>query len=542
MIITCEACNASFNLDESRIAPSGSKVRCSKCKKVFIAYPSAPPSDEALHGKGNAISDTGKTDDLEFGLDFEMESREKEDVGDALGSEVSEELDLSDLELELDLDQERDVGEIEEFKELELELEELDEIEEAGAAGMDETSDLKLELDDLDELGVLGREAQSTSGETAGNEDENDFDLGEFDLELDNAGGEDEAEETETEALEFEELNQDKMPGDEEISLAEPVLDELEADELDLGDFDLELDKAQQEKVDEIEIEEESDIILGEESEEELTESEAETIDFDSPQELENEEELTFEGLDDSDIAARAMATPKTDLFEVEEISLEDDSFSMGEDKQVAETGEPGASKPFSTGGGVKVRTVSPASEPVKKGANLFLVGILIVVLLLGGTYFVLDYLGIEIPYISELKAPVKNLDRQGNIKITLLDYNGNFINNVHAGKLYIIRGQARNDYAESRGFIQITGSLYSRAKMLIKKETVYCGNILSDLDLTNLQLDAIEKRLQNRVGDNGSNIRLAPGKKLPFMVVFSNLPDSLEEFRLDIVGSMKVQ
>jgi predicted Zn finger-like uncharacterized protein len=39
MIITCEACNTSFNLDEKMLKPEGSKVRCSVCSKVFTAYP-----------------------------------------------------------------------------------------------------------------------------------------------------------------------------------------------------------------------------------------------------------------------------------------------------------------------------------------------------------------------------------------------------------------------------------------------------------------------------------------------------------------------
>ncbi len=35
MIVTCESCEASFNLDDSRIPPDGIKVRCSRCKHVF---------------------------------------------------------------------------------------------------------------------------------------------------------------------------------------------------------------------------------------------------------------------------------------------------------------------------------------------------------------------------------------------------------------------------------------------------------------------------------------------------------------------------
>jgi predicted Zn finger-like uncharacterized protein len=542
MIITCEACNASFNLDESRIAPAGSKVRCSKCKKVFVAYPPASAPEEDLHLEKDAVSEGDKADALEFGLDFEMDSH-KEVAGDAKEDEVTEELDLSDLELELEMESEREDNEIDEFKELELELEDLDEIKETGAGNVDEGGKFELEVDDLDELGVMSSETQTGEDEPAGNKTEDDFDLGDIELAMDEADTQDEADETELGELEFEDLDEEQiMATEEEMVLAESSdsqEEDTETGDLDLGDFELELDGAQEEKSDEIEDEVESDILLGEETETELTDAE-EVLEVDIPIEDENEEELTFEELDDSDIAERSMAIPKEDLFEVEEIALEKDSFSMGEGEKGPETSETDTSQPF-TADGQGIKTVS-ASEPAEKRTGKWLMGILIAVLLLGGTYLVLDYVGVEIPFIPGLTKSTEVLDQKGNLEITLLDYNGNFINNVHAGKLYVVRGMARNDYAEPRGFIQIRGSLYSEARMLVQKKTVYCGNVLSDLDLTNLELDAINKRLQNRVGDNGSNIRIAPGKPLPFMIVFSDLPDVLEEFRLDVESSMKVQ
>lgn len=39
MIIECEGCESKFNLDEGLLKAGGSKVRCSVCKNVFIAYP-----------------------------------------------------------------------------------------------------------------------------------------------------------------------------------------------------------------------------------------------------------------------------------------------------------------------------------------------------------------------------------------------------------------------------------------------------------------------------------------------------------------------
>jgi predicted Zn finger-like uncharacterized protein len=41
MVIQCESCLTEFNLDESLLEEEGSKVRCSRCRHVFTAYPSA---------------------------------------------------------------------------------------------------------------------------------------------------------------------------------------------------------------------------------------------------------------------------------------------------------------------------------------------------------------------------------------------------------------------------------------------------------------------------------------------------------------------
>ena len=39
MIILCESCQSTFLLDSSLVKSTGSKVRCSKCRKTFKVYP-----------------------------------------------------------------------------------------------------------------------------------------------------------------------------------------------------------------------------------------------------------------------------------------------------------------------------------------------------------------------------------------------------------------------------------------------------------------------------------------------------------------------
>ncbi len=51
MIVTCTSCQARFRIPDERIGPKGAKVRCSKCRNVFVVRPfpadeaTAPPAD-----------------------------------------------------------------------------------------------------------------------------------------------------------------------------------------------------------------------------------------------------------------------------------------------------------------------------------------------------------------------------------------------------------------------------------------------------------------------------------------------------------------
>ena len=67
---------------------------------------------------------------------------------------------------------------------------------------------------------------------------------------------------------------------------------------------------------------------------------------------------------------------------------------------------------------------------------------------------------------------------------------------------------------------------------------TVYGGNVISDPDLIGMSLTDVNKHLSNRFGDKKSNFDVKPGRSIPFMVVFSDLPESLEEFTIEVAGS----
>ncbi|WP_239027881.1 zinc-ribbon domain-containing protein [Geomonas subterranea] len=128
MILQCDQCNTKFRLDDSKLKPGGVKVRCSKCRHVFVAgaeqraeesdfdallsglgaptpaQAAAPPSaqagEEASLPESGAESAASQQDDA-FGFDVAPESEVKAGSAPA-GAEaaVSGDFDFGDINVE----------------------------------------------------------------------------------------------------------------------------------------------------------------------------------------------------------------------------------------------------------------------------------------------------------------------------------------------------------------------------------------------------------------------------------------------------------
>ncbi len=152
------------------------------------------------------------------------------------------------------------------------------------------------------------------------------------------------------------------------------------------------------------------------------------------------------------------------------------------------------------------------------------------------GVFTVLNITGSKLPIIGSYMKP--ETPDPGNLKIIAFDLNSKFEKNQLAGKIFIITGLIKNEYSEARSFIKITGKLYEPAKKLSHTEQVYAGNVFSELELRSLDMEAIKNRLNNRFGQNRSNVDIKPGQSVPFMIIFSNLTQKLEEFTVEIESS----
>jgi predicted Zn finger-like uncharacterized protein len=634
MIITCEECSTKFNLDDKLVKGTGSKVRCSQCGNVFVAYPAAQTAedlasaDDSQTGVPESASDvaekhqglapkeappTPDTDSLDPDSQFDdkleipdateekgiSEKPEEEfdfsEIDDALDDQLAtgSEADSEDLpkDMELDLEDETSDGTIDIGKEIEdeLDISDLSGLldEEEGDKESEEVSDLledDLELElELDSEGDAQTEPSTSSAETLkideievpletkGNEEEA-LDIGDLDLDL-------ELEEESVEAEAHDQKKSHQVSTDElDLSDLENILeiDEAPADEMpeeepaDDIELSLDADILAEEQIsleDEIQIDEVDEELDLSDIEEMLGATEAEDTKDSASEEFELELDLLEEERKasgekkatasemSSNVLAADDAPPKIEDFDLEFESLD----SIEEATPETVTPEPEVAKAQEEEEIVeeKIDTppplpaeIAPEKAPIspiedeedkapatkKKGVGLPVLLLFLVVLLAGGVYYMHQYMGINIPYVSDFLTP-QEADK-GNQKIKTLEINSEFVDNEKAGKLFVITGKVKNDYAKPRSFIRISGKIFQKGKKLYQTQIVYPGNVIADLQLVNMDETAIKKRLSNRFGDNRSNVKLAPGRTLPFMIVFFNIPDNLEEFTIEVVES----
>jgi predicted Zn finger-like uncharacterized protein len=656
MIITCKECKTKFNLDDSIVKETGTKVRCSVCKDVFTAYPSPEVEqlrrEEMLAEAEQALA--GDAEDLIEGFDEEAgeftdgkasgskesrvsaESDELDDIsrmfhmtGD-LGDDpeeldpdsnletsapefkkgAEEELDLSDLEDGLELDSEtkpegssagepdldldfdlkeglEGEGDLEEKLDLSdedgLELETETEPEEKPEEKKDAAEELDLDLDFDDTL-----EDQEASDE--------ELDLSELEehLEMDSAeSGRKEpptvpVEDEELEAIDFEE----SLELDTEITADE-------ASEKDFDTMDLRLESksddpaaAEEENGENFRLGAEPQTDETEELHLELESEEGSSADEKQPDISETEDfRLDSDGSEDKEGPEPENSAPGVDLKAEarsdesgDQKSPEEENFDLSDIEKMIEEEEETGGAPAAASVGARTRVDSGSARESSEAAELIAepgidqqeggfeipeekdeaesgdpgrrrrigtpVWILLILVFFGaagyGGFYAADRMGVRIPFIDEIGKKIPFIgslikpvvEDAGNLKISTIDIAGKFISNSRSGRLFVISGSAKNGYQEPRAMIKIAGSLYSQGKKLVKTEEIFSGNYLSDAELADMDLESIRSRLKNRAGDNRSNLNVPPGREVPFMLVFSDLPENLEEYTIEVKES----
>lgn len=173
----------------------------------------------------------------------------------------------------------------------------------------------------------------------------------------------------------------------------------------------------------------------------------------------------------------------------------------------------------------------------------LFLLIIIAAVFLAVYSYSVVT--GDKIPYVSDLQIPIidQYLKKPAPKPEPVLVYptdpsvSARFIANEKTGNLFVISGKVVNDSSIFISHIQVQGTLVTKDKVRAKSKTAFCGNILTDEQLEKEDMAKIDEILARKTGDNNTNVKIRPQGMVQFMIVFSDLPDLLQNFEVKVAG-----
>lgn len=485
-----------------------------------------------------------KDSELEFDFDFDFEKEETSGLSESEPVDKAEDIDLSELDDLFGEDEKQSVQTSASFEDLDAISQDDDEIlsmdipDDEGHISLDDGSDKNGKEKNLSEIDEFFPSEK---------DDEIDFDF-DLDLEMEDDLADDLKDVKSTDDLELDfdgndhKKTDDSTAFDEEFDLSdlEEIIDLEEESEVDTkslksenDDEELEFDLALEPDIDEgtsLTV-----FLEGEESDPESSEKAVE-IESDYSEKIEDTEfdmDEYREGIEDTrydmDENRKEAFLSEKDDYNLEEpegkIHKVFNTVTLSDTLRDDETDD----------------DVSIEDEEIKSksGFGKMVLVALVLLLLAAAGYGLFTGFNMSVSQIPIIGSFMKTQTPDpGNLKLIAVDLNSKFDENRHAGKIFIITGMIKNEYAEPRSFIKITGKLYEPAKKLSQTEQVYAGNMFSELELRSLDMEAIKNRLNNRHGQNSSNVNIQPGQAVPFMIIFSELPQQLEEFEVLIQSS----
>ena len=182
------------------------------------------------------------------------------------------------------------------------------------------------------------------------------------------------------------------------------------------------------------------------------------------------------------------------------------------------------------------------SSEKQPRSSSILLIPLIILLVIIIGflaVYFISPNLLPD--SLSFLKPPNKEeITDTGVRRLTFKDVNGTFAQSSKAGQLFVINGNVVNDDSISRSYVLLKGLILDDKGVTVKRKLAYAGNTFTELELQDISSEMIEEGMKNREGKAGANVNVSPGSSIPFMIVFTDLPENLSEFVVEAVSAAK--
>ncbi|MBA4421970.1 MAG: hypothetical protein C0390_02570 [Syntrophus sp. (in: bacteria)] len=131
-------------------------------------------------------------------------------------------------------------------------------------------------------------------------------------------------------------------------------------------------------------------------------------------------------------------------------------------------------------------------------------------------------------PWLSRVPAVEKFLGTEMKNRETvqepvgLRDIRQRSVANLLAGNLRVIEGVAVNQSPYPQARIRVRLVISDAFDVILGEKIAYCGNLLTDAELSTLAEIEIQRELSTPQGSDVSNEKIAPNGEIPFMIVFS--------------------
>jgi len=184
------------------------------------------------------------------------------------------------------------------------------------------------------------------------------------------------------------------------------------------------------------------------------------------------------------------------------------------------------------------VRRGSPAPESPRprSSAGPAVAAVLAVLLAVGG------YLGLTTSGRKTLEGAVPGVaalwgGKQAETaapKYDLRNVIGYYESGGASPRILVIKGQVANLSTVEKSGIRVHAALLDNTDVVLAQQAVYAGNVLSAEAIRKGDRDTLSKALGNRFGEGLANMHVAPGKAIPFMVVFFDAPANMDSYKLE--------
>lgn len=184
----------------------------------------------------------------------------------------------------------------------------------------------------------------------------------------------------------------------------------------------------------------------------------------------------------------------------------------------------------------VRRRSLAPESPRPRSSAGPAVAVVLAVLLAAGG------YLGLTTSGRKTLERAIPGVAALwgGNPaepvapKYDLRNVIGYYESGIASPRILVIKGQVANLSKVEKGGIRVSATLLDNTDAVLAQQAVYAGNMLSGEAIRKGDRSTLSKTLGNQFGEGLANMSIAPGKAIPFMVIFFDAPATMDSYKLE--------